>query len=174
MPSAIEIDTLRQLLDLLKPLEFVIKESSGENYITISKIIPMISCLLKQLSQIKPRFYVICETQIILNNELIRRFGKIEHVKPIAIATLLGPRFKNLHFNDPVACSSAMAELRKLTKVDISSRESKEEPSTSDLNSFNFWAHHKVLAHGQKKKKSSAFINDELSLYIYIKSCIAT
>lgn len=28
MPFAIEIDTFRQLLDLLKPLEFIIKESS--------------------------------------------------------------------------------------------------------------------------------------------------
>jgi len=46
--NAIEIDILRQLLDLLKPLEFVTRESSGENYITISKVIPMISSKLPQ------------------------------------------------------------------------------------------------------------------------------
>lgn len=42
MPSAIEIEILKQLLDLLQPLEFITKESSGENDITISKVIPMI------------------------------------------------------------------------------------------------------------------------------------
>jgi zinc finger BED domain-containing protein 1 (E3 SUMO-protein ligase ZBED1) len=43
MPTAMEMNILRQLLELLQPLEFVTKESSGENYITISKVIPMIS-----------------------------------------------------------------------------------------------------------------------------------
>ncbi|VVC28108.1 Ribonuclease H-like domain [Cinara cedri] len=105
MPTVIEMDTLKQLLDLLKPLEFVTKESSGENYIKISNLIPMISCFLKQLTQIKPHFEVICEIKDLLHAELTRRFGMIEQVKPIAIATLLDPRFKNVDFSDPVACS---------------------------------------------------------------------
>ena len=63
MLTAIEIDTLRQLLDLLKPLGVVTNESSGENYITISKVIPMISCLFKQLSQFKPRIDVISKVK---------------------------------------------------------------------------------------------------------------
>lgn len=74
--NAIEIDILRQLLGLLKPLEFVTRESSGENYITISKIIPMISCLTKQLAMIVPRFDVICEVKDTLHTELIKRFEK--------------------------------------------------------------------------------------------------
>jgi len=110
MPTVIEMDTLKQLLDLLKSLKFVTKESSGENYITISKVMLMISCLLKQLVQIQPRFEVFCEIQDLLHAELVRRFGMIEQVKPKAIATLLDPRFKNLHFNDPVACSNAIAD----------------------------------------------------------------
>ncbi|KAL4113522.1 hypothetical protein QTP88_017134 [Uroleucon formosanum] len=168
MPTAIEMNILRQLLELLQPLEFVTKESSGENYITISKVIPMISCLLKQLAQIQPRFDVLSDIKDVLHAEIVRRFGLIEQVKPIAIATILDPRFKNLHFSDPVACSSAMAELRKLSKPDITSSESEEEVTTSLENeeSYDFWAHHKMLAHGQKKKKSSSFANDELSLYL--------
>ncbi|XP_015378490.1 PREDICTED: zinc finger BED domain-containing protein 1-like [Diuraphis noxia] len=168
MPTAIEMNILRQLLELLQPLEFVTKESSGENYITISKVIPMISCLLKQLAQIQPRFDVLSDIKDVLHAEIVRRFGLIEQVKPIAIATILDPRFKNLHFSDPVACSSAMAELRRLSKPDISSSESEGEVTTSLENeeSYDFWAHHKMLTHGQKKKKSSLFANDELSLYL--------
>jgi len=59
MPTAIEMDILRQLIELLQSLEFDTKESSGENKITISKVISMISCLLKQLAQIKSRFEVL-------------------------------------------------------------------------------------------------------------------
>ncbi|XP_050528873.1 uncharacterized protein LOC126898654 [Daktulosphaira vitifoliae] len=89
----------------------------------------------------------------------------IEQVKPIAIATFLDPRFKNLHFNDLVACSSAIADLTKLSKLDtISSSESEGEHSKTD--NFDFWAHHKYLVHGQKKKKTTTFMNDELSLYL--------
>jgi hypothetical protein len=113
MPTAIEMDTLKKFWDLLKPLEFMTKESSGETYIKISKVIPMISCLQKQLIQIKTHFEVICEIKDLLHAELTRRFGMIEQVKSIAIATLLDPRFKNLHFHDPVACSSVIADLRE-------------------------------------------------------------
>lgn len=172
MPTAIEIDILQQLIDLLQPLEYVTKESSEENYITISKVIPMINCLLKQLAQIKP-FDVLIEIKDVLHAEIIRRFGLIEQVKPIAIATILDQRFKNLHFSDPVACSSAMAELRRLSKPDILSSESEGEVSevTENVKSYDFWAHHKILAQGEKKKKSSLFTNDELLLYLSNPVC---
>lgn len=167
MPTAIEMDILRQLIELLQPLEFVTKESSGENYITISKVIPMISCLLKQLAQIKPRFEVLLEIKDVLHAEIVKRFGQIEQIKPISVATILDPRFKNLHFSDPVACSSAMAELRRLSKPDMSSSESEGEVTSGDnVESYDLWAHHKMLAHGQKRKKNSSFTNDELSLYL--------
>lgn len=165
MPTAEEMDILKQLQDLLQPLEFVTKESSGENHITISKIIPMISCLLKQLEQIKQRFEVLVGIKNILNAEIIRRFGLIEQIKPIAISTILDPRFKNLNLNDAVACSNAMAELRKLLKPDFSSSESEGEAVPSSSDGYDFWAPHKQLAHGQKKK-STSYVNDELSLYL--------
>lgn len=44
MLSRSELDTLKQLISLLKPFEYVTREASAENYITISKIIPMVSC----------------------------------------------------------------------------------------------------------------------------------
>jgi len=33
------------------------------------------------------------------------------------IATILDPRFKNLHFRDSVACQQAIVELKKFAKV---------------------------------------------------------
>lgn len=57
-----------------------------------------------------------------------------------------------------------MADLRKISKLDVSSSESEGEPSNSE--DFDFWAPHRMLAHGQKKKKSTNLMNDELSLYL--------
>lgn len=90
----------------------------------------------------------------------------IEQIKPIAIATILDPRFKNLNFNNAIVCCNAKPELRKLLKPDFSSNESEGEAVPSNSDGYDFWAPHEQLAYGQKKKKSSSYVNDELSLYL--------
>jgi len=103
----------------------------------------------------------------VLHAEIVKRFGQFEQVKLIAVVTILDPRFKNLNFSDPVTCSSAMVELRRLSKPDMSSIELEGEVTSGDnVECYDFWAHHKMLAHGQKRKKNSSFTNDELSLYL--------
>jgi len=144
--TAIEIDIHCKLLNLFKSLEFVTREPSGENYITLSKVIPMISCLIKQLAMTVSHFDVICEVKDTLHVELTKRFRKIERISPIVIVTLLDSRFKDLHFNNPVACSNAMAELRKLLKSDVSSSESECEVSNIDIK-INLFIHYIVISY---------------------------
>lgn len=43
MLTAVEMDLMRQIIGLLKPLEYVTRELSGDKYVTVSKIIPMIN-----------------------------------------------------------------------------------------------------------------------------------
>lgn len=158
MPTAIEINTLKQFKELLKPLEFVTKESSGDKYVTISKIILMINCLMAQISLLKPSEGVIQDVHDKLEAELTKRFGQIQYVTPIAISTLLDPRFKNLHFNDANACSRAMSALRNLIRNDTSSSESEGEAPPEST--YDFWATHKQLvqSQGHKKKKQAMVI----------------
>lgn len=70
------------------------------------------------------------------------------------ISTLLDPRFKNLHFNDPNACFRAMSALRNLNRIDTSSSESEGEAPPEST--YDFWATHKELvqSQGHKKKKN--------------------
>ncbi|CAI6375724.1 unnamed protein product [Macrosiphum euphorbiae] len=167
MPTAIEINTLKQFKELLKPLEFVTRESSGDKYVTISKIIPMANCLMAQVNLLKPSEVIIQDVHDKLQAELTKRFGQIQYVTPIAISTLLDPRFKNLHFNDPNACSRAMSALRDLTRIDTSSSESEGEAPPEST--YDFWAIHKELVQSQghkKKKTSHGNAGDELSLYL--------
>ncbi|XP_008180283.1 zinc finger BED domain-containing protein 1-like [Acyrthosiphon pisum] len=171
MLSAYDIEALQQLVRLLKPLEHVTKESSGEKYVTISKIIPMINCLVAQLNNIKPSTDSISDVQVTLLREINKRFGSIELVTPIAISTLLDPRFKNLHFHDANACSKAMSTLRKMMNndlVDTTTTDTLRECDAPTTETYHFWNHHESLALGQKTNRPNydGIINDELSLYL--------
>lgn len=45
MVSGTELNDLKDILNLLKPLELVTKEVSGQEYITSSKVIPLVHTL---------------------------------------------------------------------------------------------------------------------------------
>ncbi|KAH9641677.1 hypothetical protein HF086_005123 [Spodoptera exigua] len=166
LPSAVEMETLNELTTVLKPFEYVTRESSGQKYVTISKIIPMLNCLTTELNSITPNSAIVKECKDVLLRELKRRYGMIELNDHAAIATILDPRFKNLHFQDPSACGRAIQKLRTMVVGQLSSpSESEDDVSSTAPPEYDFWKHHKELAHGHKKKKKS-HQGDEVSLYL--------
>ncbi|XP_029160147.1 zinc finger BED domain-containing protein 1-like [Nylanderia fulva] len=152
MPTAVEMETLNQLTALLKPFEYVTREASGQKYVTISKIIPMINCLSTKLNSITPVLPIVKECKEVLLRELTKRYGLIECNDHAAIATLLDPRFKNLHFQDPAACGQAIQKLKSMIYEQQSSPSSEEDASSSVTQEYDFWKYHKELVHGHKKK----------------------
>jgi hypothetical protein len=52
MLSVDEIDIVKEISLVLKPFEAATKELCGENYITGSKIIPLIHCLIKNCEKL--------------------------------------------------------------------------------------------------------------------------
>ncbi|XP_063931157.1 zinc finger BED domain-containing protein 4-like [Zophobas morio] len=111
--SAEEIDILKELIILLQPFEEVTKEISGQGYVTSSKVIPMVNCVLKKLNTLLP----MTSEGILLKHNIIKemekRFSKIEEVKLLAISTILDPRFKKIHFDKPTACAQATSDINK-------------------------------------------------------------
>ncbi|XP_039287793.1 E3 SUMO-protein ligase ZBED1-like [Nilaparvata lugens] len=170
MLTSTEIDVIKQLISLFKPFEFATREVSGENFVTISKVVPIVSCLVSQLDKFKTSSVAVEQVLDCVKKEVQKRFGAIEYNNHAAVATLLDPRFKNLHFRDPVACTKAIKKLRDLIKLEASvstSSESDEGMAASSSQAYDFWQHHKELAHWQKKKKSSrGSEGDELSVYL--------
>ena len=63
MLTATEIGVIKQLTALLRPFAFVTKEASAENYITISKVIPFVSCIISELDKFKSTSAVVTEVQ---------------------------------------------------------------------------------------------------------------
>lgn len=184
-PSAVEMQNIKTLILILKPLEYVTKELSGEQYVTISKIIPMVNCLKAQINDVHVAEGIggddNTDDKVIntVKNEIIkqieRRFGHIEDNHLIAISCLLDPRFKNIHFQDARACAKAISLLRRfITTTPSSSIISSEPDSDSSVEtSYDFWSHHKKLAHTKKQNKndcsSSSFqskTKDEISYYL--------
>ncbi|XP_055909811.1 zinc finger BED domain-containing protein 4-like [Eupeodes corollae] len=164
MPNSSEIEIIKQLVKLLKPFEYITKESSGEKYTSISQIIPMLNCLAKELLAFSSNVDCVKCVHKILYTELHRRFQNIEHNPNVALATLLDPRFKNLHFQDANACGRAIQKLKDLVKQDkeISSSESDVDETQKG---FDFWKHHKELVISQKRKKNHTK-SDSVSSYL--------
>lgn len=108
MITAAEVEHLREICKLLKPLERMTVEISGENYPTISKVIPMIGCLINQYNNYSPQYEVGKHLKTTLLKEIEKRFGAIEKSYIPAVSTILDSRFKQINFRDPQAPGTVM------------------------------------------------------------------
>lgn len=81
---------------------------------------------------------------------------------------MLDPRFKNLHFQDASACGKAIQKLKNMIAENVTMSTSGSEDETVNED-FDFWSHHKQLAVGQKRKRSSKA--DEVSIYLANPVC---
>lgn len=108
MLTASQLDGIKDLINILKPMEAGTKEVSVEKFLTLSKIIPIVPCLLNTYSTMKTETDVGAATKNLISEELKKIFGTVEQVHVLAITTLLDPSFKKIHFSDRIACSRAI------------------------------------------------------------------
>lgn len=170
MLSGSEMSTVSSVVMVLRPLEAATKEISGDKYCTSSKIIPLVRCMLSKITSAIIEDPTAKEVQKLAINEINKRMGPIEHVTALAIANILDPRFKRMHFNDAIACSNAVAKIKDLMKINFYSNEEPESDSDkSDKNeeTFSLWSdHHKLVQRNWKSNKSEEVLSDELSVYL--------
>ncbi|XP_033218095.1 zinc finger BED domain-containing protein 1-like [Belonocnema kinseyi] len=102
------MDQLKDVAEVLKPLEAITSEWSAEKYVTLSKVIPMINGLTEQLQTLEPNTAMGKQLKIVMLAEISKRFGQVEKVPMFAIATLLDPRFKKIDFKSSIDCSQAV------------------------------------------------------------------
>ncbi|GBP41624.1 Zinc finger BED domain-containing protein 1 [Eumeta japonica] len=169
MLTAVKLNIIKDVAHVLRPLEAMTREASAEHYITISKVVPMVSCAIDQYNEMRVISSTAGDLKINIALEIEKRFGQLEYNMLLAVSTLLDPRFKNLHFKKPDACAKAMSRIRKFileyksaaSAATVSSTSSEDE----DKGEFDFRKHHKSLAHTQIKRKKSDG-DDELTLYL--------
>lgn len=170
MLNASELSVLSSMLLILRPLEAATKEISGDKYCTSSKIIPLVHCLVLKIEPLHLEDSLAIELKSFVLKEIEKRMGAIERVTPLAIATVLDPRYKKIHFTDALACSAAVTKIKDLMKnatPNIEMSESDSDHSEKQEESFCLWdSHHKLVSKNWKSTQSEDAISDELSIYL--------
>ena len=120
MTTRAELQILKDACAILRPIECVTTEMSGESYVTCSKIIPIVNCLVKTLEKLNIEHEISDYLHKNILRELHKRFvnedSNVERNVMLAISTLLDPRFKKLHFRRPLAVSTAISKICQLMK----------------------------------------------------------
>ena len=89
---------ISQAILVLRPFEEATKEVSAEQYVTVSKVIPLVSLLQQKTSSAGQRSNTLASQ---LAAQYKRRFQNTEHNHTLAASTFLEMRFKNIVFCDP-------------------------------------------------------------------------
>ncbi|XP_050528109.1 zinc finger BED domain-containing protein 4-like [Daktulosphaira vitifoliae] len=156
----------------MQPLEDLTKKISGEKYTTISTILPLINCINSAVNNCQTTFLIGIELKKKILFELDKRFKNLEIFNDFPLATLLDPRFKNLHFKDPVHCQKAIEVVKNM----LIQKKNSEcvhcfEPTPSNefvdkkLDSFDLWSYHTSVSTIQVQNKTTPMYQE---LYDYL------
>uniref|UniRef100_A0A674MCS2 BED-type domain-containing protein n=1 Tax=Takifugu rubripes TaxID=31033 RepID=A0A674MCS2_TAKRU len=129
--SGEEWSHIKQAIDVLRPFEEATKEVSAEQYVTVSKVIPLVS-LLQQATTSAAQSNSLASQ---LEAQCKRRFQNIEHYHTLAASTFLDIRFKNIVF-----CDSTNVEMIKSRLItEMQALPCAETPSTRHEAAFDSW-----------------------------------
>lgn len=146
MLSRERIDALKDLLPLLQPLEEATREMSAEQYVTSSKVIPIINCIKQSIDRTTPQTAMAQELKMHLQAQFEQRFRAIESHTLLAISTLLDPRFKKTHFTSPMAVATAIRNITTETGyINPSPHVSPEPKRSSAPPCSGLWKIHQTL-----------------------------
>lgn len=172
MLSAFELEVAKQMTKLLKPLETVTVELCGSSYVTCSNIIPLINCTMKTLNNFIPTIEPVINLKNNILAQMEKRFQNVELVKICAISTILDPRYKKIHFNNPLALSSCLNFISAAIKsLDSSTATQKnknneklevEHASEHVLLENDIWSYHESLLVTFQTSTSSTVDKNEL------------
>jgi hypothetical protein len=171
MLSGSELFSVNNMISLLKPFEAATKELCGQNYITGGKIIHLMYCLLKKIEVVEVGSDLSSELKNNLLQNLKSRFGRVEFLEILSIATILDPRFKTLHCNDAIACSKAINTIKNKIvdlRIDCNESSSNTGNSSNDEDTDNLWSIHKELVNKKTLNKTSIRNNMPTDLRHYL------
>lgn len=164
-----EFDILNDVVNVLRPIELVTKEIGGDSYPTCSIIIPIIQCMKNIINDYIPMTVdgENFKKKILLQIE--RKFQNIERYQILAISTILDPRFKKLHFEQPRAVSSAISYINTLMQVTNENTDSNMSviPVVEYDQTKNLWKFHDhLIASCATTRDDPGGINVELRQYL--------
>lgn len=122
-------------LDALRPFEEVTREISSEKHVSVSKVIPLVTLLLRSTASHEAQGSKLAA---VLSAQCQHSFKGIETFSGLSTSTYLDTRFKNFGFRDMANVDTVkkrlLAEMQSVSQTSAHS-ESAPEPSTSSATS---------------------------------------
>ncbi|XP_017478144.1 PREDICTED: zinc finger BED domain-containing protein 1-like isoform X1 [Rhagoletis zephyria] len=170
MVTAEEVDALKEVTDILKPLHEITSELCVKKNVNISKCIPLVAGLKKATMIIEPTTAIGKIAKDVLLTEVQKRYANLEAVIIYGVATILDPRYKKAAFENSIYCSRAAAFIGNLLITSqTQSNESVEsiaELQTSDEEGI--WSYlDQNISNSQCNRRNVSEINsDQLRAYL--------
>ncbi|KAK3929562.1 E3 SUMO-protein ligase ZBED1 [Frankliniella fusca] len=121
MVSMDELEVLREVRDLLKPLEEATRLVCVGKSVSLGYVIPLVSGLKQKISKFEAATAVGFNLEQELLAQIDKQFQGIELLRAYAAATMLDPRFKKWAFQSPVAASNIVNHLSKSYRMSANS-----------------------------------------------------
>lgn len=171
-----QLEFIKDLINILRPLEVITKEISREAYVTASKIIPNVSCLTETYDKMKTSSDIGAKTRTLIVDGVKKR--SVEQVHLLAAATIFDPRFKKIHFTDHLVCSRAINRINTsildITQQQLPQNNSEEVDAIEGTDNYmkkGIWDFHKLLVKKQLSicdahAQESQGLNEEFKHYL--------
>lgn len=175
MLNAKQMIDLTEVCEILQPIEITTREVCGEKYVTCSKVIPLTRLLTIKVTGFEPKQTIGVNLKNNVLEEIKKRLLQTENVNTLAVATLLDPRFKNIHFQDALACSRAIRSIKELIS-DIETNENDQLTETRPVEeeTVDIWQdHYKLVNEKNNILSDQRDTSMPLELQIYLKTPVA-
>ncbi|GBP83849.1 Zinc finger BED domain-containing protein 4 [Eumeta japonica] len=178
MLNAKQIIDLTEVCEILRPIEITTREVCGEKYVTCSKVIPLTRLLTIKVTGFEPKQTIGDNLKNNVIEEIKKRLLQTENVNILAVATLLDPRFKNIHFQDALACSRGIRSIKEFIS-DIEMNEKNENDQLTETRpveeeTVDIWQdHYKLVNEKNNILSGQRDTSMPLELQIYLKSPVA-
>lgn len=179
MLNAFELQIIKEFIQILEPFKSATTLICGENYVTASKVIPLVQMIKSKLQSFAPSTEEGHHIKKILLEEFTKRFKDIEEVTLAAISTILDPRFKKIYFENKIACSRAINKISiAINKIALKNRELKHSVETSNIlecstnKNTDFWTFHDQVVNNLNNTKNSIDLDsnqmaEDLKYYLH-------
>lgn len=168
MVTAEEVEGIKELTDFLAPAHRLTEKLSTESEVSISVVLPSMSCYVKAVNGVTPATEIGKFTKKELLRILDSKFGADESIFLYAAATILDPRFKKVHFTDHNVVRKAcrilhkeMLEYRRAKKLPGAEQSSRRaEKEETELLEDPLWKYH-VQLQKTKEQRSEESLDDQ-------------
>ena len=165
-----EREVIKDSLKIHKPFFSFTEEMSAEKVVTLSKVIPVLYCLLSLIKKLSLQISTGIFLQEALTTNLEKRFLSTKNHTVAVAATILHPRFKNLNIQSPTAVANALSLISKLIPTSPSQPQ-EETPDESD--EHDVWRLHDELANKRQHRepRTRSGLSSKLKSYLDAPIC---